>query len=146
MTEAAVLVPGTAAVLEIAQFHAAADRSATLRGVLVRGEQALLAQAQQSAACNASHPVEARLSRLLLRARDLCDSETLPMTQEFLAQMIGVQRNAISIVAHALQQARIIRYSRGHIVITDVEGLKATSCECYRAVKVQYDRLLKIPD
>jgi DNA-binding transcriptional regulator YhcF (GntR family) len=85
------------------------------------------------------------LSRWLLRARDLCDSEALPLTQEFLAQMIGVQRNAVSIVAHALQREGIIRYSRGHIEITDLEGLKETSCECYRAVKAQQDRLLKPP-
>ncbi len=86
------------------------------------------------------------MSRCLLRVRDLCDSETLPLTQEFLAQMIGVQRNAVSIVAHALQQARIIRYSRGHIEIKDVDGLRQTSCECYRVVKAQRDRLLKAPD
>jgi len=66
--------------------------------------------------------------------------------QEFLAQMIGVQRNAVSIVAHALQQAGIIRYSRGHIEITNLEGLRETSCECYQAVKAQYDRLLKPSD
>ena len=66
----------------------------------------------------------------------------MPLTQEFLAQMIGVQRNAVSIVAHALQSAGIIRYSRGQIEITNVEGLRETSCECYHAVKVQYDRLL----
>jgi DNA-binding transcriptional regulator YhcF (GntR family) len=77
-----------------------------------------------------------------LRARELYDSETLPLTQEFLAQMIGVQRNAISIVAHALQQAGIIRYSRGHIAITSVEGLSETSCECYDAVKAHHRRLL----
>jgi DNA-binding transcriptional regulator YhcF (GntR family) len=81
-----------------------------------------------------------------LRARDLCDSENLPQTEEFLAQMIGVQRNAVSIVAHALQQAGIIRYSRGHIEITNLEGLRETSCECYQAVKAQYDRLQKPSD
>ena len=78
--------------------------------------------------------------------RDLCGSGNLPLTQEFLAQMIGVQRNAVSIVAHALQQAGIIRYSRGHIEITNLEGLRETSCECYQAVKAQYDRLLKPSD
>ncbi|HEX9468372.1 MAG TPA: Crp/Fnr family transcriptional regulator [Bradyrhizobium sp.] len=146
LTDAVVVLPGTAAILNVADFRAAAERSAALRALLARHEQALFAQAQQSAACNASHTVEARLSRCLLRVRDLCDSETLPLTQEFLAQMIGVQRNAVSIVAHALQQARIIRYSRGHIEIKDVDGLRQTSCECYRVVKAQRDRLLKAPD
>ena len=146
LTDAIVLLPGAASILDIADFQAAADRSVVFRTALARHEQALFAQAQQSAACNASHSVEARLSRWLLRARDLCDSENLPQTQEFLAQMIGVQRNAVSIVAHALQQAGIIRYSRGHIEITNLEGLRETSCECYQAVKAQYDRLLKPSD
>jgi CRP-like cAMP-binding protein len=145
LTDAVVMLPGTASIVDVASFRAAADRSVSFRTLLVRHEQALFAQAQQSAACNASHSVEARLSRWLLRARDLCESENLPLTQQFLAQMIGVQRNAVSIVAHALQQAGIISYSRGHIAITDLEGLKETSCECYDAVKAQYARLLKPP-
>jgi CRP-like cAMP-binding protein len=143
LTDAVVLLPGTAAILDVAQVRAVADRSAALRTALIRHEQALFAEAQQSAACNASHSVEARLSRWLLRARDLCDNENLSLTQEFLAQMIGVQRNAVSIVAHALQQAGIIRYSRGHIEITNLEGLRAASCECYGAARAQYGRLLK---
>jgi CRP-like cAMP-binding protein len=142
LTDAVVVVPGAASVLKAADFQAAADQSRTLRNLLARHEQALFAQAQQSAACNASHSVEARLSRLLLRARDLCDSERLPLTQEFLAQMIGVRRNAVSIAAHALQQAGIVSYSRGHIEITDIEGLRRTCCECYGAVQAQCERLL----
>jgi CRP-like cAMP-binding protein len=144
LTDAVVLLPGSASVLDISTLREAADRSALLRNLLGRHEQALFAQAQQSAACNASHSVEARLSRWLLRARDLCDSETLPLTQELLAQLIGVQRNAVSIVAHALQRAGIIRYSRGHIDIKNVEGLRETSCECYDAVRTQNRRLLNL--
>jgi CRP-like cAMP-binding protein len=146
LTDAVVVLPGTASTLDAAEFRAIADRSVVFRAALARHEQAVLALAQQSAACNASHSVEARLSRWLLRARDLYDSETLPLTQESLAQMIGVQRNAISIVAHALQQAGIIRYSRGHINITDVDGLRASACECYGAVKAHHHRLLNLPD
>jgi CRP-like cAMP-binding protein len=146
LTDAVVRLPGTASIVGVADFRAAADRSAAFRTLLARHEQALIAQAQQSAACNASHSVEARLTRWLLRARDLWDSETLPLTQEFLAQMIGVQRNAVSIVAHELQKAGIIRYSRGQIEITNLEGLRETSCECYHAVKTQHDRLLRAPD
>jgi CRP-like cAMP-binding protein len=142
LTDAVVLLPGTASTLGIAHFRAAADRSATFRNLLARHEQALFAHAQQSAACNAAHSVEARLSRWLLRARDLCDGESLPLTQELLAQMLGVQRNAISIVAHALQRAGILRYSRGHIEITNLEGLRETCCECYDAVRAQHARLV----
>ncbi len=144
LTSAVVVLPGTASVLDAADFRAAADRSVTFRAVVARHEQALLALAQQSAACNASHPVEARLSRWLLRARDLCGDDTLPLTQDSLAQLIGVQRNAISIVAHALQQAGIISYSRGYIDITNVDGLRETACECYGAVNAHRQRLLQI--
>lgn len=86
LSEAVVLLPGSASVLDVATFRAVADRSIAFRTQLARHEQALIAQAQQSAACNASHSVEARLSHWLLRARDLCDSERLPLTQELLAQ------------------------------------------------------------
>jgi CRP-like cAMP-binding protein len=145
MTSAVVVLPGSAFVLDITEFRAAAGRSAAFRAVLARYEQALLALIQQTAACNALHSVEARLSRWLLRAHDLWSGETMPLTQEFLAQMIGVQRNAVSIVANALQQAGIISYSRGHIDIRDVDGLRATACDCYGAVKAHHQRLLGIP-
>jgi CRP-like cAMP-binding protein len=146
LSDAVVVLPGTASILDVTQLRAAADRSVAFRTALVRHEQALLVQAQQSAACNAAHSVEARLSRWLLRARDFYDGEALPLTQEVLARMIGVQRNAVSLVAHALQQAGIIRYSRGHIHIMDIDGLRETSCECYHVVKAQYDRLLNRSD
>jgi CRP-like cAMP-binding protein len=145
LTDAVVLLPGKACILHIAHIQAAANRSTAFRALLARHEQALFAQAQQSAACNASHSVKARVSRWLLRARDLCNSESLPLTQEVLAQMIGARRNAVSIVANALRKAGIISYRRGQIEIKNVESLKATSCECYHAVRRQHDRLLKIP-
>jgi CRP-like cAMP-binding protein len=143
LTDAVVLCPGVASVLAVADLKAIADRSPAWRQLLARHEQAMLAQSQQSVACNAVHSVEERLSRRLLSARDLWDGETLPMTQELLARMIGVQRNAISIVAHALQQARVLSYSRGHIEITNVEKLKAAACECYHAVKTKQTHLFK---
>jgi CRP-like cAMP-binding protein len=108
----------------------------------MRHEQVLFAQAQQSAACNASHAVEARLARWLLRSRDLSGGATLDLTQEFLGQMLGVQRTSVSLVAHTLQKAGLITYRRGRIKITDLKGLRETACECYAAVKTHYDRLL----
>jgi len=146
LSDVVVLFPGLASALEITHCRAAAERSATFRNLLARHEQALTVQAAQSAACNAAHSVEARLSRWLLRARDLHDGETLPLTQEFLARMIGVQRNAISIVAHALQEASIIRYSRGQIEIIDAQALQRTACECYLTVRARLEQLLKMPD
>src|SRR6201996_2170657 len=104
LSEACVLLAGSAFMLDIAHLRAIADRSPGFRALLARHEQALLAQVQQSAACNASHVVEARLSHWLLRAHELCDDQRLPLTQELLAQMIGVQRNAVSLVAHTLSK------------------------------------------
>jgi CRP-like cAMP-binding protein len=140
--EAVVLFPGSASTIDVTDFRTVAAQSAVLQNLLARHQQALFVQAAQSGACNASHSVEARLARWLLRAHDLADGKPLPMTQELLARMIGVQRNAISIVAHALQQAQIITYSRGNIEITDMEALRRTTCECYPAVKARHQRLL----
>jgi CRP-like cAMP-binding protein len=130
-------------VIAVEDLRAIAAQSAAWRQLLARHEQSLLAQAQQSAACNAAHSVEERLSRWLLRASDLWDGETLPITQEQLARMIGVQRNAISIVAHALQQAGVLSYSRGQIEITDIEALRKSACECYHAVHAKQAYLFK---
>jgi len=142
LTDAIVLFPGAASAIELADFRTIVAQSPMLRNLLIRHGEAVLAQAQQNAACNAIHSVEARLSRWLLRARDLHDGRTLPLTQELLAQMIGVRRNAISIVAHALQQAGTIDYSRGQIEIIDVEALRKTSCECHAAIRARQKQLL----
>ena len=142
LTDAIVLFPAAASLIELADFRIVAAQSPALRGLVTRHGEALLAQAQQTAACNAVHSVEARLARWLLHARDLRDGRTLPLTQELLAQMIGVRRNAISIVAHALQEAGTISYSRGQIEILDVEALRATSCECHAAIRARQKQLL----
>jgi CRP-like cAMP-binding protein len=94
---------GSGQTLDVERFREVADKRPDFRTTLLRHEQALFAQAQQSAACNAKHTVETRLSRWLLRSRDLSGSDTLKLTQEFLAQMIGVQRSSVSLVANTLQ-------------------------------------------
>ena len=142
LNTAIVQLPGKGEALDAGRFREVADRSPSLRTILLRHEQVVFAQAQQSATCNASHTVEARLSRWLLRARDLSGSDELELTQEFLGQMLGVQRSSVSPVAHTLQQAGLIRYKRGHIEITNLEGLQDAACECYETVKGHYDRLL----
>ena len=142
LTDAVVQHPGTASTLGIERLRIVANQSTAFRTRLIRHEQALFAQAQQSAACNASHSAEARLARWLLRMHDLAEAEDLPLTQDFLAQMIGVRRNSVSMVAHTLQAAGFIKYSRGHIRIMDIDGLKDISCECYAAVNAQHLRLL----
>jgi len=143
LNTAVVLVPGPASTVDIEQLRAAADQSATFRSVLMRHSLAVYAQMQQTAGCNASHSVESRLARCLLQTHDLSGGCKLLLTQEAMAQMIGARRNSVSLVASTLQQANFIHYSRGHIDITDIEGLRKTACECYASVKAQYDRLLR---
>ena len=133
------------AVVPVPIVVAVADQHRDLRSLFIRHEQVLLAQSQQSGACNASHLVETRLCRWLLRTRDLVQSDELNITQEFLGQMLGVQRTSISIVAGALQKAGLIRYRRGHVKILDVEGLREGACECYETVRGHYEQMLAPP-
>ena len=142
LSRAIVQLAGTALVCEVPELKGAALQSHTLLSKLIRHEQALYAQAQQSAACMAAHDVQARLSRWLLRARDLSGTDTLMFTQEFLAEMLGVRRTSVTVVAHTLQQAGMIKYARGRIQILNVEGLREAACECYESVKDHYAQLL----
>jgi CRP-like cAMP-binding protein len=139
---AVVQLPGDAMVCGSDAFKGAVLQSQTFISTIMRHEQTVFAQAQQSTACMANHDLEARLCRWLLRARDLSGSDHLPFTQEFLAEMLGVRRTSVTTVAHTIQRAGMIRYSRGKIQILDVEGLQETACECYQAVKDHYERLL----
>ena len=142
LNSAVVLIAGGASVMDLGRLRAAADQSASLRTLLTRHGLAVYAQVQQTAGCNAAHPVESRLSRCLLQIHDLSGDVRLLLTQEDLAQMIGARRNSVSMVANTLQQANFIQYSRGHIHINNIGGLRQTACECYATVKAQYDRLL----
>jgi CRP-like cAMP-binding protein len=126
----------------VSELRSAVLQSHSLLSTLFRHEQTVYAQASQSAACIAAHQVEPRLCRWLLRARDLAGTDTLQFTQEFLAEMLGVKRTSVTLHARTLQQAGMIKYSRGHIQITDVEALEETVCECYGTVKSYYQALL----
>jgi len=140
---AVVLVPGVASTIDLDRLRAAADQSTTFRSELMRHALAVYAQVQQTAGCNAAHTVESRLARCLLQMRDLAGSNKLVLTQEAMAQMIGARRNSVSLVASMLQQANYIHYSRGHIEITNLDGLTKTSCECYAHIKMHYNRLVR---
>jgi CRP-like cAMP-binding protein len=100
-------------------------------------------QITQSVLCNRVHEVEARLARWLLTSADRTGSNSLQLTQEFLAQMLGVQRSTVTVAAGVLQQHRLIGYSRGRIEILDRPGLTTVACECYQIVRSSYDRLLQ---
>ena len=133
---------GEIIVCDTDALNSTALQSPKLLAMLIRHEQTVYAQAQQSAACFASHQVEARLCRWLLRARDLSGSDYLPFTQEYLGEMLGVRRTSVTAVAHTLQAAGLIKYSRGKIQITDAEGLQESACECYSSVKTLYEKLI----
>jgi CRP-like cAMP-binding protein len=139
---AIVQLSGDAMVCDPHAFKGAALQSETLIAKVMRHEQALFAQAQQSTACMAHHEVDARLCRWLLRARDLSGSDQLPFTQEFLAEMLGVRRTSVTAVARTLQEAGMVKYTRGKIEILDVEGLREGACECHETVNEQYRQLL----
>lgn len=141
LTNAIVQTPGPSSVISIRWLQDAASTSQTLRAILIRHEQAIFIQAQQSVACFASHTAGARLARWLLRARDASGSEELEFTQDFLAQMIGVKRNAVSSVAIILQDKGLIRFSRGNIQLLDVPGLGTMACECYATVRDELEQL-----
>jgi CRP-like cAMP-binding protein len=142
LNRAVVQISGPASMCEAIEVKNAAKFDPDFLSLLFRHEQALFAQSQQSAACNAQHQIEARLSRWMLRARDLSGKDMLPFTQEFLADMLGVSRPSVSLAAHKLQDVGLIKYSRGAIQIVNVEGLKDTACECYEAVQQHYRNLL----
>ena len=118
-----------------ATFKKAYDASDELR-ILVNGYQSVVYfQAQQTAACQALHPVEARMCRWLLQAQDAVGSDTLNLTQEYLSQMLGVRRTSVSGSANKLQDDGLITYKRGVIRILDRKGLEKSACECYAAVR-----------
>jgi CRP-like cAMP-binding protein len=143
--KAIVQIAGKAFALDIETARRMVRDDHEFRNALVRHEQNVLAQSQQAAACNAKHNLNERLARWLLRVRDVTASDSFHLTQEFIAEMLGVGRTSVSIVAHTLQQAGMISYSRGNIKIDDLEALRDTACECYDTIKAHYDRLLQGP-
>jgi CRP-like cAMP-binding protein len=136
-----VPMPGLALAIEASQFRTALRETPELRAACEAYAQAFLREALQTAACNSVHMVEERCARWLLMSHDRSDGDTLALTQEYLAGMLGVCRSTVTLVAGALQRAGLIRYRRGAIRVLDRPGLEVASCECYRAIRNQYERL-----
>ena len=111
----------------------------------MRYNDILLGQIQQSVACNALHAMEARLCRWLLQTHDCIDGNAIPLTQEFLGQMLGVRRTTVTIAARLLQGAGLIRYRRGLIHILDRQALEEIACECYAATRSKAEKLFPSP-
>jgi CRP-like cAMP-binding protein len=124
-------------------FRSHLEREASLREIMGRYTQALLTQISQASACNRLHTTEARCARWLLMTHDRVGSDEFELTQEFLAQMLGVRRATVGEVAVALQEQRIIRYVRGRISVLNRSALERRSCECYEIVGREYARLLQ---
>ena len=133
--QALVQVPGGAVRMATATLHAEADAGGILHDLLLRYTEAVLAQTAQVAACNALHSAEQRCARWLVTAQDRTGEGTLPFTQEFLANMLGVRRATVSAVLGSLQLAEFIRCAPGRITIVDRNGLQAISCECYTTIR-----------
>ena len=113
-----------------------------MQRLLLRYTQALLTQMSQTAVCNRHHRLDQQLCRWLLLSLDRLSSNELVMTQELIANMLGVRREGVTEAAGDLQRAGLIRYSRGRITVVDRPGLEARACECYQVVKTEFDRLL----
>ena len=140
--EAMVQMPGTALRISARAFRDEIDTNREFRAHLLLYGEAFQAQVSQTAACNGRHGLEQRLARWLLMAHDRAGSDELPLTQDFIAVMLGVHRPSITVIAGILQRAGLIRYAAGVITILDRRSLEAAACECYATVRRRHEALL----
>jgi CRP-like cAMP-binding protein len=142
--ENVVQLPGTALRISTKSIREKFTHCPALHKVLLRFTHAHMMQLSQTALCNRLHDVKQRLARWILMAHDRSDSDILPLTQELLSVMLGVNRPSVSTVAVQLKDAGYIKYNRGLITVLDREGLEDFCCDCYGVVKDEYERVLKI--
>ena len=135
-------IPGTASRIAVEHLHEVRNTRPKLRQLIMHYGEALLGQTFQILTFNAVHPVEARCCRWILRLHDRADGDTLPLTHEFLAEMLGVQCSTLSAVLRTLQEAGLIQQGRGSITVANRAGLEAAACECYGKIRHIYERLL----
>jgi CRP-like cAMP-binding protein len=140
---AVVQAAGTARRMKAERLKAEFDQCGPLHDLLHRYLHLQLIQLSQAGVCNRFHTVVQRLSRWLLAAQSRARSDQLQLTQEFLAEMLGVSRVSANAAARALQGAGLIRYSRGQLTILNQQGLEATACECHRVIKQEFERLFE---
>lgn len=139
---AVVRVAGTSLQISPARFQAALSRSGAIRDAVQIHTRALLAQLQHVAACNALHAVEARLARWLLHIHDRVDGDFLPLTQEALAELLGVRRTTVTHVVQKLRESRAIRSNQRGLIEIDRPRLEAAACECYEVMRRRIDRIV----
>ncbi len=140
-----VQVAGMASRMPIDTLAALSAKHPPLRDMLLFYVRYFMIQVLQSVACNGLHSVQERCARWLLMAHDRAGSDSFQLTQEFLAELLGIQRPSVTIVARTLQKAGLIRYSRGLIAITDRQGLEDAACECYQMVRTAMNETLPPP-
>ena len=138
-------VEGDCLRMPLTEFRGCVERIGAFRELLQQYLLVYLALVSQSVACNRLHTTEERFARWMLMTHDRVRGDRFHLTQEFIADMLGVHRPTVSLVAGAFQQAGLLRYSRGHMTIVDRAGLEDACCECYAAVNAQFDRLLGRP-
>ena len=144
--ETLVQVPDTSIeVMSVEAFRREVAKSGAFRNLVGRYMQVALAQLMQSTACNAVHHVQQRCARWLLTTHDRMGEQDFTLSHEFLAMMLGVQRPTVSVVAGALQEAGLIRYTHGRVTVRDRKGLEAAACECYPVIRAHFDRLRQSP-
>jgi CRP-like cAMP-binding protein len=136
---AIVVIAGNGVRAKISVIKEEFQRGGQLQHILMRYAYKLMRQVSQTAACNAAHTAEERLSRWLLMCHDRVPADDFHLTQEFIAEMLGTRRATVNVAAITLQSANLIRYQRGHIRIVDRQGLESFSCECYEALKKATD-------
>jgi CRP-like cAMP-binding protein len=139
---ALVQVGGSMVRLETERLQEAIGRSATLRDLFARYADCLLAQLLQTAACNALHPIEQRCLRWLMTLQDRIGGDTLPITHELLAAMLGVQRTYLTRILRVLQDQGLIRVGRGRITVVDRQAVSAAACECHARVRLHCEAVL----
>ena len=137
-----VQISGTASRIPFERLNQLRNAQPKLRQLIMNYGEVLLAQTFQTVSCNAVHAVEARCCRWILSMHDRADQNTLPLTHEFLAEMLGVQRSTVSVVTRTLQIAGLIQQSRGGITVANRAGLERAACECYGKIRRIYQRLL----
>jgi CRP-like cAMP-binding protein len=139
--EAMVQVSGHGSSIVPPAFQQALDASPSLRRIMQRYVLAVITQISQNAACNQLHHIRKRCARWLLTTHDRVSGDSFVLTQEYLAMMLGVARPSVSTAAAALQDAGLIRYSRGRLTVLDRQGLEDAACECYRIIEDEFGRL-----
>ena len=134
-------MPGGALRLDASVLRKEIATAGALQAALLRYTQSFLMQVSHTAVCNRLHPVEQRLCRWLLMCHDRVERDELQMTQEFISSVLGGRRETVTVAAGRLQDAGLIRYSRGHIAIVDRKAMEAAACECYPAVAARSVRM-----